>query len=294
MPRAAPRACRREAAVEGVASRMGGTTLLKNASVTLRRRRANVRREGAVGEFSGGRVAGRILRDKSDGRGDVLVVQQAEERHAQRRVDRRRAGGPCARGAAGGKPGVVAIACLHAGCRVGGRDPVDHHLGAAEVHVVMPGDDGEPRRGEPHREFARLDRACAPDAEEDAPRRGDHQPGGAVPQAGERAWRALLRDAHAMRGFLGEAGGARRVEREQAEHAPLLLDRHVERAQRRAQRVDGHIERDPAAADRGGLVDLHQRAGFLAGVVEGDGAADQQQGERGDENGPERHRVRGS
>ena len=91
-------------------------------------------------------VAGRIARVDAHRRVDVLIVEQREERDADRRigdldaVDRR---------ARRRVPGILDVADHDARLDVVGRRAIDDDLGAAEVDVVVRRDDRDARPLEP-------------------------------------------------------------------------------------------------------------------------------------------------
>ena len=142
-----------------VPSRIAGTTRSRNLSSSSMRLFLNGFGKRPVIEIGARRVARLVAREQPDRRLQILVVAQREERDAQRRD--RRSSRPRPSRAGRRVAGILEVADQHARRHVGRRGAVDHHLGAAEIDVVLRRHHRDARPFEPHLHVARRGRLDA-------------------------------------------------------------------------------------------------------------------------------------
>ena len=185
-------------------------------------------------------------------------MEQREKGDAQRRIGELDA---VERRARGRISGIFDVADHHAGRDVLRGGPVDDHLGAAVVHVVVGRDDRDARALQPHLHVAPRRGHDGPDAIEHLARGGDHHHGVPVLELRHRLFADVARHHQPIGAVLTDLRALLVGDREHGKLLAVLLDDDPEILDVRAGRLHFDFERggDPDELFR--LVDLDGRAG---------------------------------
>jgi hypothetical protein len=221
-------------------------------------------RKHLVVERRMGLISRLVAREEPNRRPEILVVQEREERHLQPRVRGGDAGPGC------GEARVDHVAHLDARLHVGRRHAVDHHLGSAEVDVVVGRDRGDTRRVEPGGDVAGGRRFLRTHPEQGCSRGGHHDSRAAGLEVGHRTLADRPANPDPVGRLLRQRGGRGRAKRKEWRALAVLLEDDVEAGQFPLRCLDAHVERRIDANHLRRLEDLNRRCSAAAGDHEHD------------------------
>ncbi len=204
--------------------------------------------------------------------GSRLVPEQRKERHPEPRIRQVHIADGRARG---GEAGVLVIADHDAGLDVVRLHAIDDHFRAADVDVVVRGDDGHTRLLEAHLDWMRGARGHRAKTEQHRPVRDDAN----LRLAGLQVWHHifgnLLRDLDRARRVRVERGDVSRGERGQIRRFAVLIEKDVHRSDLSAWSRHRHFDGRHGSSELFRFGDGDGGTGEPAGVPERDAAADE-------------------